>query len=177
MEGEDKEIEIILVDRADITERERAMAGDLLAAVCGNSMFLGRGYGYVKPLYWVFAKCDGAIIGTRMTCHVPSDSDIYIAGFGDMVVAPDFRRRGLATEMTRRAIDEAVNRNADLLMTSTEPMARHYKESFGFVQATPGSFLFPTKADPNVYEDDVNLWIRWLMQNPPTTAIRLATIF
>lgn len=151
---------LLLIDEPEVSSELREQAGRLLFSVFGHAYVLGRGWHKLEPLYRVMAFDGDDLVGNRMTWLVGSPHGLVLFGFGDMGVREDMREFGIARAMTEWAVEEAVSRGAELMMTSTEDMAAVYR-SLGFHNTRPGDYVCPTKPR------DSNLWVRW--QQPPLT--------
>src|SRR5690349_16930921 len=89
------------------------------------------GYTLHAPLYRVLAWVADDLVGARMVCLPGCEPSVRLYGFGDAVVHPAWRRRGIARAMTQLAVQEAEREGAEAMLTSTATLAGVYRE-FGF---------------------------------------------
>lgn len=83
-----------------------------------------------EPIKFFVADADGRVIGTTMVTALRNNGLIET-----VMVHPDFRRRGVATELMRTAINYARKRKfakAILQVSSKNPAARSLYEKLGF---------------------------------------------
>lgn len=135
-------IEFELSLEEDVDAAERALVGDLLVEGFGwrhRPMTLVTalrqkdtvrecGYKLHPPLYRVLAWAGDELVGARMVCLPSCEPRVRLFGFGDAVVHPSWRRRGIARAMTRLAVEEAERLGADVMLTSTTTLAPVYHE-------------------------------------------------
>ena len=131
-----------LVFESEVDDAVRALIGGLLvdgfgwrhrpttlvSALRSREGVRQRGYKLHPPLYRVLAWAGEELVGARMVCMPSCDPAVRVFGFGDAVVHPAWRRRGIARAMTRLAVEEAQRLGAEVMLTSTATLAPVYRE-------------------------------------------------
>jgi GNAT superfamily N-acetyltransferase len=120
-----------LVDEIDLSVAERRAIGALLVKELEYPAAAQRGWTQMPPTFRCLAVVEDAVIAQRSVVRVPCEPPVCLFGFGDLVVAPRWRRRGIARAMTELAVEEAWRRGAEVLLTATRPMEKVYR-SLGF---------------------------------------------
>lgn len=103
-------------------------------------------------------KCDGEIIG--MVSLLYSISTVLggkVAILEDMVIVPSFRKMGLGSELLKKAIDFARERNClriTLLTDFDNETAIHFYEKFQFIKSSmiPLRLVFENKTEKMAFE-------------------------
>ena len=87
---------------------------------------------------WFLAEDEGSILGTCTVFRQTGRSSILLdttAMLAGMYVPPEFRGRGIARELLRRALDWCREHGVTTVRLNASPMGRPLYESFGFVPA------------------------------------------
>lgn len=85
----------------------------------------------------------GAYSGSRLVGFANVATDGGIHGFiSDVLVDPDYQRRGIGTELASRARDAAKDRGIVWLHVDFEPKLRPFYARIGFRETTAGVIRF-----------------------------------
>lgn len=94
-----------------------------------------------EPLARIVASLD-RLIGQAAVCLL-RPSDPCVLGIGDLVVASDFRRRGVGSTLVREAVGLAGGQGADVIVVaSRDPTVRRVSEVLGFRPCRPHELIF-----------------------------------
>ena len=91
----DVTIRLEFLDEEDVTDEQRALAGDLLWEAFRNEIALGRGCILHRPAYRAFAWAGNELVGVGMGCFPQCDPPIRLCGLGDGAVRAEWRGRGI----------------------------------------------------------------------------------
>jgi GNAT superfamily N-acetyltransferase len=100
----------------------------------------------------IVAELDDAVIGVAMTIRFGET-----AWVGSVVVSPDWRRKGVGTAVTERAVELALPEARTVLLLAVEP-ARAVYERLGFEdECSYGTWVLPTTAFDSMRSREASL--------------------
>jgi GNAT superfamily N-acetyltransferase len=124
---------------------ERALRGGLatlLAATLDDGeRYLRRAWRTLRPTFRVIALEEGEPVGQASCFWVPCRPATPLLGLGDVAVAPDHRRRGVARTLCALATEEGWRLHASAMLAKTKPL-RAVLGDLGFEPVTNGRFFY-----------------------------------
>ena len=126
---------------------ERALRGGLatlLAATLDDGeRYLRRAWRTLRPTFRVIAlhEDEGEPVGQASCFWVPCRPATPLLGLGDVAVAPDHRRRGVARTLCALATEEGWRLHASAMLAKTKPL-RAVLGDLGFEPVTNGRFFY-----------------------------------
>lgn len=131
----------------------RGLSTLLSATLDDGERYLRTAWRTLAPAFRVIALDDaGDPIGQASCFWVPSRPPVRLLGLGDVAVAPDHRRRGVARAVCSLATAEGWRLHAAGILAKTKPL-RTVLADLGYVAIEDGRFYYVEGGVPTSHPD------------------------
>jgi GNAT superfamily N-acetyltransferase len=131
----------------------RGLATLLAATLDEGERYVRTAWRTLPPAFRIVALDEGGEPVGQASCFwVPSRPAARLLGLGDVAVAPDHRRRGLARAVCRLATAEGWRLHAAGILAKTKPL-RTVLADLGYVAIEDGRFFYYEDGVPTSHPD------------------------